>query len=148
MPEQVEVRGGAGVRLRKRLSANDVGATGSHQAGVFVPPSMIGFFPGLDEDGLNPDAWITVEDTDGHSWLWRFLHYNNAVVRTGTRNEYRLTHTTQALRELGARTGDELELERLEDRLYRVRLVAIQTHSRVLVLSTAGPWRTVSIRIS
>jgi len=148
MPELPESHRDVGLRLRKRLSPNDVGMTGSHQAGVFVPPSMILFFPGLDEDVLNPDAWITVEDTSGHSWLWRFLHYNNAIVRTGTRNEYRLTHTTQALRELGARAGDELELERLEDRIYRVRLVASRTNTRVLVLSTAGPWRTVSIRMS
>ena len=148
MPELPESHREVGVRLRKRLSPNDVGMTGSHQAGVFVPPSMIRFFPALDEEVLNPDAWIMVEDTGGHSWPWRFLHYNNAVVRTGTRNEYRLTHTMQALRELGARAGDELELERLEDRVYRVGLVANRAPSRVLVLSTAGPWRTVSIRMS
>lgn len=139
---------GGSIRLRKRLSPNDVGATGSHQAGVFVPPSMTSFFPELDEGAFNPDSWITVEDAIGNSWLWRFLHYNNAVVGHGTRNEYRLTHTTEALRELGAREGDELELERLGELTYRVGIVAKKGPTGVLVLSTAGPWRTVSIRMT
>ena len=148
MSKQPQDDAAAGVRLRKRLSPNDVGATGSHQAGVLVPPSVIGFFPALDEDLLNPDAWITVEDTDDRSWLWRFVHYNNAVVGRGTRNEYRLTHTTEAFRELGARAGDELELERIGERAYRVGIVAGHTARGALVVSTAGPWRTVSIKMT
>ena len=133
MSEQLE-NSRPDLRLRKLLSANDVGATGSHQAGVFVPPDMIRFFPALREGSLNPDAWIDVEDDAGNAWIWRFLHYNNGIVSTGTRNEYRLTHTTQALRQLGARAGDELEMKRIEDRLYRVRLIAPHPSSKVLIL--------------
>lgn len=81
----------------------------------------------------------------GETDRWRFIHYNNAVVGTGTRDEYRLTHTTSALRRLGAETGDVLELARLGPKSYACHLVTSQQDRDVLVLSSDGAWRIVRL---
>ena len=40
----------------KRLSANDAGATESHQAGIYIPKHILwAIFPST-QDGSNPDA--------------------------------------------------------------------------------------------
>ena len=101
--------------VRKLLSANDLGHTGSHQAGITIPknPDILAFFPPLDADAYNPDFWMTVAtpQIDQH-WQLRFIYYNNKVHGQGTRNEYRLTHTTQMLRGLSASMGDVLAFRR------------------------------------
>ena len=56
-------------RLRKHLTANDLGVTGSHQAGIHVPKDMAGFFPQLERGRVNPDAWLSVEIWFGHTSL-------------------------------------------------------------------------------
>lgn len=98
--------------FEKTLSANDVGATGSHQAGILVPKSdqdLLSFFPKLDPTILNPDAWIACIDEDGEEWKLRFVYYNNKLHRsTGTRNEYRLTYLTSYFGHTAAREGDVL----------------------------------------
>lgn len=101
-----------GRSFAKVLSANDLGRTGSHQAGILVPKTdseLLGFFPPLDPEKLNPDAWISCEDNDGEIWKLRYVYYNNRLhVDDGTRNEYRLTYLTKFLRRSGARVGDSL----------------------------------------
>lgn len=95
----------------KVLSANDVGLTGGHQAGILVPkgaPELLAFFPPLDPSLPNPDAWISALDEDGNEWTLRFIYYNSRLHRTGTRNEYRITHLTKCLRGMRARPGDQL----------------------------------------
>ncbi|MCZ8163799.1 MAG: hypothetical protein O9315_17505 [Beijerinckiaceae bacterium] len=96
----------------KILSANDIGATGGHQAGILVPKgdlALLAFFPPLDAQIQNPDAWIEVEDENGRVWSLRYIYYNNKLhAENGTRNEYRLTHLTRYLREAGAKVGDSL----------------------------------------
>lgn len=131
-------------RLRKTLTANDVGTTGSHQAGIHVPKSLLSYFPQLDRTVLNPDCRLTV-DVAGETDRWRFIHYNNAVIGAGTRDEYRLTHTTSALRRLGAATGDVLELVRLGPKSYSCHLVASHQDQGLLVLSSEGSWRVVRL---
>lgn len=109
----------------KTLSANDVGLTGGHQAGILVPKSedLLGFFPYLDPALSNPDAWIICEDEDGREWRLRYIYYNNRLHGTGTRNEYRLTHLTRYLRDAAARPGDSLVFVATEiDRRYRMSL--------------------------
>jgi hypothetical protein len=98
----------------KVLSANDVGATGSHQAGICVPKTdadLLAFFPALDAKQLNPDAWLTCEDDAGEEWRLRYIYYNNRLHGQGTRNEYRITHLTKYLKRNGARIGDLLRFE-------------------------------------
>ena len=131
--------------LQKSLTANDVGATGSHQAGIHVPHAFADFFPRLQEGTLNPDAWLDVADSHGGTYTWRWIHYNNRVVGSGTRDEYRLTHTARYLQNAGAREGDLLELEAIGPRSYQA-LVRSRPRAGILVLSTAGAWRTITVK--
>jgi hypothetical protein len=133
-------------RLRKALTRNDVGSTGSHQAGIHVPKSFTAFFPVLDQTMLNPDRWLSVQ-VGAATHRWRFIHYNNAVVGHGTRDEYRLTHVHSALQSLRAHAGDILELTRIDVSSLSARLVSQATDGEsVLVLQTAGRWRLVESR--
>lgn len=110
----------------KLLSANDIGATGSHQAGICVPkadPDLLAFFPLLDPAQLNPDRWLLCEDETGTEWSLRYIYYNNRLHGRGTRNEYRITHLTKFLRRGGARAGDYLRFTATDDPLrYRIAI--------------------------
>lgn len=128
----------------KILSANDIGATGSHQAGILVPKSdkeLMAFFPTLDSGTLNPDAWITCIDEFGDEWEFRYVYYNNRLhVEHGTRNEYRLTHLTRFFKSTGAKVGDSLLFSTMnETGKYRVALkrgepIAESQHPSLIVL--------------
>lgn len=105
----------------KVLSLNDVGQTGSNQAGILVPRSdalLLLFFPKLDARAYNPSTWITCLDAEGGSWRFRYAYYNNKLhSENGTRNEYRLTHMTTYLRHAGAEAGDILTFSSRGSRL-------------------------------
>lgn len=131
-------------RLRKILTRNDIGTTGSHQAGIHVPKSVLAHFPKLDPTRLNPDRWIDVESDHG-SFRWRLIHYNNRVTG-GTRDEYRLTHIRDFLVQAGASPGDILEFLRTGRGAYTCRIIDADRGVDELVLSTNGPWRVVAIR--
>ena len=102
-------------RYAKLLSANDTGETGGHQAGILVPKTdaeLLAFFPPLDPNIKNPDAWIWCEDEFGKKWKLRYIYYNNKLhVAGGTRNEYRITWMTEFLRLNSARAGDSVVFE-------------------------------------
>lgn len=78
----------------KRLSANDTGATKSHQSGVYVPENVINtVLPELDSQvTLNPDYLFPckVESHDCNEQVLRAIYYNNRHF-SGTRNEKRIT---------------------------------------------------------
>ena len=101
-------------QVAKRLSANDLGRTGSHQAGILVPKrgEILAFFPPLEMTSLNPRVKL-VASVDGSSEVFdlAFIYYNNKLFGTGTRNEYRLTGLTRLLRALEADIGDTLLLK-------------------------------------
>lgn len=107
------------MRVTKLLSANDLGLTGSHQAGILVPKSgpAAAIFPSLDTSRLNPDChvafWVPAL---GRSWTARFVFYNNRLHGSGTRLEYRLTRISALLKELNANVGDRLVFELLGSR--------------------------------
>lgn len=114
-------------KFRKRLSANDVGATGGHQGGVLIPKGereLLDMLPSLDQSVKNPDAWIECADETGHTLRFRFVYYNNRLHDpTGTRNEYRITHMTVWFRDVGARAGDEFEISReIDSTVYAIRI--------------------------
>lgn len=112
--------------FNKILSANDVGSTGGHQAGVLIPKSeeLLAFLPNLDPSVKNPDAWIECEDEDGILHKFRFVYYNNKLHdKDGTRNEYRITHMTKYFREAGASEGDSFEISKDKGRYYRIRVL-------------------------
>lgn len=101
--------------VRKLLSANDLGLTGAHQGGITIPknPDILAFLPPLDATVYNPDFWMTVATPQtGQHWPLRYIYYNSKTHDQGTRNEYRLTHTTQMLRALSASAGDVLAFRR------------------------------------
>ena len=104
--------------FEKSLTANDTGESGTHQAGIHIPKreyELIQFLPYLDPAVKNPDAWIDFWDDFGRSWKFRYIYYNNKLHdKTGTRNEYRLTHTTRFFQSVGARSGDTLTLTKCD----------------------------------
>lgn len=96
------------------LTPNDLGMTGSHQAGLHIPkdPRVISFFPALDENAENPDCRLEMSSEElGATVSLRFVHYNSRLRGSGTRNEYRLTGTTRLFRDLHAVPGDEVEFD-------------------------------------
>jgi hypothetical protein len=134
----------------KILSANDTGATGTHQAGILVPKAdagLLAFFPTLDASVKNPDAWIRCEDASGEVWEMRFIYYNNKLhVRNGTRNEYRVTWMTKYLRANKAGAGDSVIFEATDEPSYYKISVATSARSstdrKQGVIKLAG-WRRI-----
>lgn len=103
-------------KFNKSLSANDVGATGAHQAGILIPKSereLLEFLPYLDPALKNPDSWIDCVDNEGNLFRFRFVYYNNKLHdEDGTRSEYRLTYMTKYFRNVGAKPGDTFEISK------------------------------------
>ena len=98
----------------KILSDNDVGETGSHQAGVAIPKSnkeLLDFFPFLNPNNKNPEAMITCIDPDQETWKMRFIYYNGKLSGASTRNEYRITRTSKFIKVWGAKSGDQMLFE-------------------------------------
>ncbi len=117
--------------FNKILSANDVGATGGHQAGVLIPKSeaeLLAFLPPLAPSVKNPDAWIECKDEDGIVRRFRFVYYNNKLHDpTGTRNEYRITHMTGYFRDVGAREKDTFQISKSDGSArYDIRIIGQQ----------------------
>lgn len=137
-------------RISKKLSDNDLGFTGSHQAGILVPKDerILSFFPQLDRTQKNPRAPLVVwERSNGTRWEFTFIYYNGKLFG-GTRNEFRLTRMTQYLRAVNAKAQDELVFAKDERGSIVVELVRngrqapVATDNGVLVLG--GGWRYVN----
>jgi hypothetical protein len=128
----------------KILSANDVGTTGTHQAGILVPKGekeLLAFLPPLDPATKNPDAWIRCIDEQGNERKFRFVYYNNKHHDPrGTRDEYRLTYMTSYLKAMRARESDKLVISGTgEANHYSVRIERPD--------ETARPAETGGVRI-
>lgn len=138
------------MQIIKTLSANDLGVTGTHQAGVHVPKQreILDFFPPLPSDEKNPRACVVVrEKASGARWEFNFIYYNNRLFG-GTRNEYRLTGVTRFLRELAPLPGDQLLLTKDQNGSIYVELLR---HGRVSqpivqdgVLVLGGGWIVIN----
>lgn len=99
------------VSYEKKLTANDIGNTGGHQAGICVPRAnkeLLSFFPFLDSKSVNPDTWLYCEDELGEIWRMRYIYYNGKMHNTSTRNEYRITCMTKFFMQWRAREGDTI----------------------------------------
>ena len=136
--------------VSKRLSANDLGFTGTHQAGILIPksPEIVGFFPSLDEDRHNPSCTVTVFLPEPEESVdLRFIHYNGRKTGMSTRDEYRLTGTTRMLRTLEAGEGDYLEFHRNYKGDIRVRVMHTSATDEKnlggMVVKLVGGWRLV-----
>lgn len=85
----------------KRLSANDVGLTNTHQAGVYLPTFFVRKAFGRwleDSSELNPRIALpyAVIGWEGKPFTpLQVIYYNNKIVADGTRNEFRITNWRQ-----------------------------------------------------
>jgi hypothetical protein len=138
------------MKISKKLSANDVGTTGGHQAGILVPKSgkILEFFPSLDARFKNPRMTLVVRETnDGSRWEFNFIYYNNSFFG-GTRNEYRLTCMTQYLRAIDARVGDDLVFSRNENGSIFVECVRAAGNQATVndqgILVLGGGWKIIN----
>lgn len=138
--------------IRKRLSANDIGKTGGHQAGILVPKQtqILSFFPMLDKAVKNPRMTLPMyERLNRARWDFNFIYYNNRFF-DGTRNEYRLTCMTQYLRAIDAKVNDELVFSRDENASYEVDIIRESRSSSLSMdgdtLVLGGGWTVVQTR--
>lgn len=79
----------------KRLSANDTGASGGHQAGIYIPAMVMKeCFPEIQTfKTLNPSKEFPakVDSHDSNEHILRAIYYNSKKFGSGTRNEQRIT---------------------------------------------------------
>ncbi len=108
--------GGRDVEVLKKLSANDLGWTGSHQAGIHIPKQndVLSFFPPLDEGSHNPECEVAARIMpSGVDVTLRYIYYNGKKTGRNGRDEYRLTRGAEMFRVLDPRPGDLLKFRRL-----------------------------------
>jgi hypothetical protein len=135
--------------LVKTLSLNDVGSTGSHQAGIVIPrePAALKFFPELDVAEINPRTTIRFVTKEAHEALdLNFIYYNGRLHGTSTRNEYRLTGLSRYFKEVGALAGDSLEFTRSEFQFgigLNRRGAGIKMSVDPDVVMLSGTWMTI-----
>ena len=137
-------------KISKKLSANDVGTTGAHQAGILVPKekAILSFFPSLDPKVKNPRMTLVVRELrDGTRWEFNFIYYNNKLFG-GTRNEYRLTCMTQYLRAIDSKVGDDLVFSKDENDSIFVDCVRAESNKATVndqgVLVLGGGWKIIN----
>lgn len=132
--------------ISKVLTANDLGLTGSHQSGIAIPKNeeILSFFPALNSRIYNPDYLLDVfTPQTGQFWQLRYVYYNSKIHDQGTRNEYRLTGTTQMLRTLSASVGDSILFQRSHsgDLIVAVQEAEQQNESPQQVSILSNGWR-------
>jgi hypothetical protein len=134
-------------KISKILSANDIGTTGSHQAGIFISKNdhILPFFPKLEVTKKNPRAFLDIIDSDGNLWECTFIYYNNKFFG-GTRNEYRLTRLQKLFKHYGIKPNDEMILTKNKRNDYEISFTTT-TPSRVTSekLTISNKWRVINI---
>lgn len=107
------------MKIEKVLSRNDLGLTGTHQAGMLIPKKLefLSFFPELNPIEENPRVKLSMESPDGFFWNFNYIYYNNKL-RGGTRNEYRLTGMTHYFKTNNLKPNDTLLIEKIDEDYY------------------------------
>ena len=111
----------------KRLSDNDVGMTNSHQAGFLIPKLFIkeGLFEKMSDHELNPRLRLKFRDlSDGSDIYLTYIYYNNKFFE-GTRHEYRLTGLTRWIKNHGLKSGDSIQISRLNKYDYTIGIIKV-----------------------
>ncbi|MDC1076330.1 EcoRII N-terminal effector-binding domain-containing protein [Litorivicinus sp.] len=101
-------------KFEKQLTANDVGLTKTHQAGIHIPKGakeLLSTLPALNPRIRNPDTWFDCMDEHGLVWRFRYIYYNSKLFGDGTRDEYRLLQINPFLKHNKAKEGDFLTIE-------------------------------------
>jgi hypothetical protein len=109
----------------KRLSDNDVGKTNSHQAGFLIPKIFVneGLFERMSEKELNPRLRLKFRDLADDTDLYlTYIYYNNKFFN-GTRHEYRLTGLTRWIKSHGLKSGDTIQISRLDKYDYTIGII-------------------------
>lgn len=101
--------------IEKKLSRNDVGETGGHQAGFYVLKKDEWFFDGLDLSAEKDDYQISVVDDEGEPFDWNVRWYKS-------KNEVHVTGCNAFYVKWNVGSGTTLRLEKVADRSYRVSL--------------------------
>lgn len=103
------------IAFSKFITANDVGATGGHQAGFHIHKhSWPLFFDNPGERGSNKDVFVRIKWHGDFETDSRFIYYG-----VGTRNEYRLTRFGKGFPFLhDENVGDLLILSKRDDKYY------------------------------
>ena len=137
--------------IYKILSPNDVGETGTHQAGILIPKDsgILSFFPVLRKSVKNPRERIVFEDRAGQYWQFNFIYYNNRFFG-GTRDEYRLTGMTRYIQEAGLSSGDEIIFHRDSQGNYSLEHrfagdASVVSEAKPGTLRLTGAWRVVNL---
>jgi hypothetical protein len=135
--------------IGKILSANDVGKTGGHQAGILIPkiPDILSFFPPLGNKVKNPRARLKFLEENDYEWFFNFIYYNNFYFQ-GTRREYRLTGMTSYIRQNDLEPGDEIVLFIDENDERRIKHKRITTEYVVSdgALRIGNEWKIIKIK--
>lgn len=97
------------ISIIKKMTRNDLGLTGSHQAGICIPKQVVnrGFFPELNSEVYNPRVIIPMYFGNIQIDL-NYIFYNNRLHGSGTRCEYRLTGIARFLKDQNMSEGEEL----------------------------------------
>jgi hypothetical protein len=130
--------------FEKELSPNDVGVTASHQAGLLIPWKIakLSYFPKLEEDILNPRRVIEfVALNDNSKVLCNYIFYNNKLLGTGTRREYRMTGIRKALKRASAEVGDRLIFGQLKT----TGVYAFNLEKRVVIKDSLSNLSTINL---
>ena len=109
----------------KRLSDNDVGLTNSHQAGFLIPKLFVkeGLFEAMSDEVLNPRVRLKFRYlSDGTDLYLTYIYYNNKFFE-GTRHEYRLTGLTRWIKNHGLKSGDTIQIYRLDKYDYTIGII-------------------------
>lgn len=103
------------IAFSKFITANDVGATGGHQAGFHLHKnSWRLFFDNQGVKGENKDLFVKIKWQNDFETDSRFIYYGS-----GTRNEYRLTRFGRGFPFLNDENiGDLLVIAKSNDRYY------------------------------
>lgn len=111
------------IEFSKILSANELGITHSHQAGLLIPKriALLPYFPSLDHFAVNPrERMIFSVPELAIEISLNYIYYNNKDRGQGTRSEYRLTGTTNLFRQLNVVPGQTIEFGYIDKALRAV----------------------------
>lgn len=136
--------------FEKQLSGNDLGITNSHQSGMLIPKKnkeLLNFLPYLDPSIKNPFVWVTCLDSLDEEFKFKFIHYNNKFHDdNGTRDEFRLTHTTRYFRSQDASEGDFFIISgNVNSNIFNIEIKKQEVHlsSPDVVLVRLSGWRKI-----